>query len=149
MPLCESCSEIDLRPLLAVAHERNIGKEYIGPEPVTEDILPWKHPRTTFQARVNAENCEFCKKIWEVAEQSRWQSTWDLDTDEEQAAAAETDEPVFVYVLGRRYGQYKAGALQFTLQIMAGMRTSRYSGTLYRNFKTGKAVLRIWRKTKS
>lgn len=69
MPLCSDCCNIDLRPLVEAAYLRST-KTTIKPgwEELTPDIIPHIHPKTRFEMRDNAEECDCCKVFWDASE---------------------------------------------------------------------------------
>lgn len=130
MSLCDVCLNVDIRSLLAAAYERSKdSKDYIGAEPLSDDIVPYKHYGKISDVERSAEQCEFCERIW--AKEGR--RTKDEDPDD----WVPTDAPVFLYVLGHRYGKRKRGVLGFRLHVRVADKKPRSADHMFRSFSTG------------
>lgn len=129
MPLCEVCSNIDLRTLLLAAHERHKeGTIYGNLETISEDMVFQKHHETIDEVEIAAARCDFCTIIWnEVTKRERYfnEKRW-----------FDGDEGVFLYVLHWGFSQDESSRRMMYLGVRIGNLVGLYPHQSYALFQS-------------
>lgn len=133
MPLCDVCSNIDIRSLLAAAHDRHQGSNDYGHlEEISEDIIPYKHHKLVSKVGENAGKCDFCSMIWQ-----NLTSSIEATDPEYKLDGDEGNQGVFLYVLQNGFGQDDIMKSSFRLYVLIG--AGRYSQVyhMFQSLSTG------------
>lgn len=92
-------------------------------------MVPYKHYEKISDVECSAERCEFCALIW-------GKEGWRTEIEDPDDWIP-NDAPVFLYVLGHRYGQRKRGVLGFRLHIRVADKKTHAAEHMFRSFSTG------------